>query len=305
MHVLAMHGHADRDRRQHQHRDADVPVGDAEREHDDQDDEAHAADAARRVRSLTHRTVGPARVGRDASPESARKSMAEIEAHAPFWRPRRRALRSPAGLRPTMSPCPNGPRPRPPLTGRFAAAFALAWAVHGTQMRKKTGIPYMAHVMTVCALALENGADEDVAIAALLHDAVEDSEDGDATHEVIEEQFGERVAGSSWPAATPSRSRAAEARLARAQGDVPPPPRADADADVLLVSACDKVHNAGRSSPTCAPTATPCGSGSPSPIRTLQLWYYTSVSEILKRRLPGPLTDELGGPRRGIEHAGA
>src|SRR5580693_9033209 len=82
----------------------------------------------------------------------------------------------------------------PPLTGRFAAAFALAFAVHGTQMRKKTGIPYMAHVMSVCALALENGADEDVAIAALLHDAVEDSEDGAATLQMIEAQFGSRVA---------------------------------------------------------------------------------------------------------------
>ena len=41
-------------------------------------------------------------------------------------------------------------------------------------MRKKTGIPYMAHVMTVCALSLEHGADEDVAMAALLHDTVEE-----------------------------------------------------------------------------------------------------------------------------------
>jgi len=181
-----------------------------------------------------------------------------------------RALRSTPGFTHNVA-VPERTQTAPPLTGRFAAGFALAWAVHGTQMRKKTGIPYMAHVMTVCALALENGADEDVAIAALLHDAVEDSDDGEVTHRVIEDQFGERVArivmACSDAVAVPGRPKPdwrerKETYLRHLE--------ADADADVLLVSACDKV---------------------PDP--EAQLWYYTSVLEILQRRLPGPLTDEL------------
>ena len=243
MHVLAMHRDADRDRRQHQHRDADVPVRDAEREDDRQDDEADAADAARRVRSLTDRTVGTPRVGRDACPESSREVDGRDRSA--------RAILAPAAPRASSRgsahnvPVPERIQTAPPLTGRFAAAFALAWAVHGTQLRKKTGIPYMAHVMSVCALALENGADEDVAIAALLHDAVEDSEDGEATHSVIEEQFGERVArivmACSDAVAVPGKPkpdwRERKETYLRHLDD-------EADDDVLLVSACDKVHNA-------------------------------------------------------------
>jgi (p)ppGpp synthase/HD superfamily hydrolase len=182
------------------------------------------------------------------------------------------------------------------LTDRFAAAFALAWAVHGTQMRKKTGIPYMAHVMTVCALSLEHGADEEVAMAALLHDTVEDSEDGEATHQVIKEQFGERVAGivmaCSDAVAVPGRPKPdwrvrKETYLRRLE--------ADDDADVLLVSACDKVHNARSILDDLRTEGDTVWQRFTVPDPRAQLWYYTSVAEILQRRLPGPLTDELAG----------
>jgi GTP pyrophosphokinase len=190
---------------------------------------------------------------------------------------------------------PDRTQTAPPLTGRFAAAFALAWAVHGNQWRKKTGIPYMAHVMSVAALALENGADEDVAMAALLHDTVEDSEDGEATYNVIQEQFGDRVArivlACSDAIAEPGKPkpdwRERKETYLRHLND-------DADADVLLVSACDKVHNA-RS------ILTDLGTDGDTVWQRFtvsdphaQLWYYRTVAEILQRRLPGPLTDELG-----------
>jgi (p)ppGpp synthase/HD superfamily hydrolase len=183
----------------------------------------------------------------------------------------------------------------PLLTGRFAAAFALAWAVHGNQWRKKTGIPYMAHVMSVAALALENGADEDVAMAALLHDTVEDSEDGAATLAVIEEQFGERVAGivlaCSDAIAEPGKPKRdwherKESYLRHLD--------ADADADVLLVSACDKVHNARSILTDLGTEGDVVWQRFTVSDPRAQLWYYTTVAEILQRRLPGPLTDELG-----------
>jgi (p)ppGpp synthase/HD superfamily hydrolase len=190
---------------------------------------------------------------------------------------------------------PERTQTAPPLTGRFAAAFALAWAVHGTQWRKKTGIPYMAHVMSVAALALENGADEDVAMAALLHDTVEDSEDGEATHQVIEDQFGERVArivmACSDAVAAPGQPKPEwherkEQYLRHLD--------ADADADVLLVSACDKVHNARSILTDLGIEGDIVWQRFTVSDPKAQLWYYTTVTEILQRRLPGPLTDELG-----------
>jgi (p)ppGpp synthase/HD superfamily hydrolase len=161
-------------------------------------------------------------------------------------------------------------------------------------MRKKTDVPYIAHVMSVSALALEHGTDEDVAIAALLHDAVEDSVDGAATHHVIQDQFGDRVAGivmaCSDAVAVPGQPKPEwhqrkEQYLRHLE--------ADADADVLLVSACDKVHNARSILADLRTEGDIVWQRFTVSDPKAQLWYYTSVVEILQRRLPGPLTDEL------------
>ena len=146
-------------------------------------------------------------------------------------------------------------------------------------MRKKTGIPYMAHVMSVCALALENGADEDVAIAALLHDAVEDSEDGEATHQVIDEQFGDRVArivmACSDAVAVPGKPkpdwRERKETYLRQLAD-------EADSDVLLVSACDKVHNARSIVTDLRTDGDAVWQRFTVTDPHAQLWYYTSVA---------------------------
>ncbi len=81
---------------------------------------------------------------------------------------------------------------RAPLTNRFEHALVYATQLHARQERKGTNIPYISHLLSVAALVLEDGGDEDEAIAALLHDAVED-QGGVATREVILQKFGERV----------------------------------------------------------------------------------------------------------------
>ncbi len=82
----------------------------------------------------------------------------------------------------------------PFLTDRFDDALAYASRIHREQQRKGSGIPYVSHLLAVAAVALENGADEDQAIAALLHDAVED-QGGLARLDDIRARFGDDVAG--------------------------------------------------------------------------------------------------------------
>jgi (p)ppGpp synthase/HD superfamily hydrolase len=80
----------------------------------------------------------------------------------------------------------------PLLTERFEEAFALACRLHRLHLRKSSSVPYLSHLMSVAALVLEDGGDEDEAIAALLHDALEDAAD-QITGEELERQFGPQV----------------------------------------------------------------------------------------------------------------
>ena len=125
------------------------------------------------------------------------------------------------------------------LTPRFASALAYAFEVHSGQERKGTDIPYVSHLLGVTAIALENGATEDEAMAALLHDAPEDA-GGAPILDEIRDRFGpavsDIVAGCSDTFETPKplwRKRK-EAYIAHLEG---------ASASVLLVSASDKLHN--------------------------------------------------------------
>lgn len=130
---------------------------------------------------------------------------------------------------------------RLPLLGpRFIDAFIFAADKHGSQTRKQTGIPYIAHLMSVAALVLENGGDEDQAIAALLHDVVEDC-GGQPVLEEVRRRFGTRVAhivesctDSDVNPKPPWRERK-ETYLKHLR---------HADSDIRLVSAADKLHNA-------------------------------------------------------------
>lgn len=79
------------------------------------------------------------------------------------------------------------------LTDRFDRAFAYVSLVHGGQRRRGTSAPYIAHLMAVSATVLEYGADEDVAVAALLHDTAED-QGGEPRLADIRSRFGDRVA---------------------------------------------------------------------------------------------------------------
>lgn len=83
--------------------------------------------------------------------------------------------------------------PDPTLSPRFERALVYATQLHRDQPKKGGRIPYVSHLLAVTAIVLEYGSTEDEAIAALLHDAVED-QGGSATQEAICSKFGEDVA---------------------------------------------------------------------------------------------------------------
>ncbi len=128
-----------------------------------------------------------------------------------------------------------------PLTPRFADALTYAERVHAGQGRKGTRVPYIAHPLGVASIALEHGANEDEAIAALLHDTIEDSPDPLLVKEDIRRRFGSAVAAivegcsdSETHPKPPWRERK-ERYLAHLPGASP---------SILLVSASDKLYNA-------------------------------------------------------------
>jgi GTP pyrophosphokinase len=128
-----------------------------------------------------------------------------------------------------------------PLSERFDQALAFAAELHRNQSRKGTKIPYVAHLLAVTALVLEHGGDEDEAVAALLHDAIEDQGRGGATRQEIRRRFGDRVveivAGCTDTDKDPKppwRERK-EKYLAHLRSASP---------SVRLVTAGDKLHNA-------------------------------------------------------------
>jgi GTP pyrophosphokinase len=123
---------------------------------------------------------------------------------------------------------------------RLIQALGVAAQLHAEQWRKGSEVPYLAHLLGTCSIALEYGADEDEAIAALLHDAIEDVEPaGDARAAVA--AFGERVLRIV-EGCTDTDEHPKPPWRARKEAYIDH--LADADASVLLVSAADKLHNA-------------------------------------------------------------
>ncbi|AFY44829.1 HD domain-containing protein [Nostoc sp. PCC 7107] len=78
------------------------------------------------------------------------------------------------------------------LTAKFESALVYATRLHANQTRKISGVPYISHLLSVAALVLEAGGSEAEAIAALLHDSIED-QGGKSTREEIRQRFGETV----------------------------------------------------------------------------------------------------------------
>lgn len=164
------------------------------------------------------------------------------------------------------------------LSNRFTEALTYATQLHADQVRKGSGVPYIAHLLGVASIALEYGANEDEAIAALLHDAVEDR-GGAATREEIRRRFGDAVTAivdgctDAETIPKPPWRQRKEAYIAH----IP-----TASPSVILVSAADKLHNARsilHDYRLLGESVWQCFKGG----KEGSLWYYRAVLEALRQ----------------------
>lgn len=174
------------------------------------------------------------------------------------------------------------------LTARFGEALVYAAELHKNQVRKGTTIPYVAHLLSVAGIVIEYGGTEDEAIAALLHDAVED-QGGAPTADAIRSHFGEAVldivmgCSDSEGEPKPLWNERKEAYLAHI---------GPASGSVRLVSAADKVHNA-RSILMDYRTEGEALWSRFNGGKEGTLWYYRSLVPIFQSAGPVSLGDEL------------
>jgi len=191
-----------------------------------------------------------------------------------------------------------------PLSIRFDHALLFAAQVHRNQGRKKSGVPYISHLLGVAAIVLDYGGDEDMGIAALLHDAAEDH-GGKAMLAVISQMFGPRVAkivdgctdsygdeGKNKPKWYPRKLR----YIRRMRHE---------DADTRFVSAADKLYNA-RAVLRDVRQYGDSAFGSFSAPKAKVLWYYRSL--VREYRAAGvthqlkPLLDDYDRVVTELEH---
>jgi len=191
-----------------------------------------------------------------------------------------------------------------PLTTRFDHALLFAAQVHRDQDRKKSGIPYLSHLLGVASIVMDYGGDEDMAIAALLHDAVEDH-GGRPMLNVIEQIFGPRVAKivdgcTDSYVEDPKKKEPWEKRKVRYLHRV-----RHEDAETRFVSAADKLYNVRAVLRDLRYDGEIAFSRFSAP-KAKTLWYYRSL--VREYRLGGvthrlkPLVDDLDRVVTEVEH---
>lgn len=183
------------------------------------------------------------------------------------------------------------PEAKPLLSDRFFAAAALANELHGGQRRLGTEIPYAAHLMIVAGLVLEAGGDETQAIAALLHDSVEDG-GGRAVLKRIRADFGSEVAAiveACSDSLDPGDARSWRERKAAYLAHLPE----ITDEGVLRVVLADKVHNARSIVRDYRVEGEALWERFPNKTIADQLWYYRALVAFFITSNAGPLVEDL------------
>lgn len=204
----------------------------------------------------------------------------------------------------TITPAVGGGGPATMLDERFVAALGYTARVHREQTRRNR--PYVAHLLRVAGLVLEDGGSEDEAIAALLHDAVED-QGGWGRLRDIRRHYGDEVADIV-ASCTDNLDEPELDWHMRKQHYIEHLPEASSSA--LRVSLADKVDNVrgilhdmnaqGRSASSLS-----CGAEAGLDERrdaAEVCWYYAALARMFGLLMPGPRADELSALVAELEH---
>jgi (p)ppGpp synthase/HD superfamily hydrolase len=173
-------------------------------------------------------------------------------------------------------------------TQRFQAALIYALQFHADQKRKGTTIPYISHLLAVAALVLEDGGSEDEAIAALLHDAIED-QGGEPIRQEIRRRFGDKVVGIV-NGCTDTDQTPKPPWLERKKRYLEH--LRDANSEILRVSAADKLHNS-RSVLSDLRRHGDVVWARFNGGRDGTLWYYRQLVQVFRERCTSSLVEEL------------
>lgn len=172
------------------------------------------------------------------------------------------------------------------ISQRLLKAVNAAALAHDGHYRKGTRIPYISHLMGVMAIAATVTDDEDVLIACLLHDTIEDVPEKYGASQIAED-FGPRILGivqGVTKSELPTWQERSDAYLAHL--------RDEASRESVLVSLCDKMHNLmsilADHDELGEELWTRFNSG-----KERQQWWYRSIRDVASERLPGnPLVAE-------------
>ncbi len=168
-------------------------------------------------------------------------------------------------------------------------ALVIAAQAHKEQLRKGTAIPYIVHPTHVAMVLLKYQFPEEVVVAAVLHDVVEDT---DIPLSQISAEFGAAVARLV-DAVSEKKTEGGALRSWRERKQEKIAQLAAGDSLIAAVKAADALHNCHamlRDLEEQGATLWSKFRGSSAD----QLWYYTSLAAITRRLLGGhPICDEL------------
>ncbi|MCA0444000.1 HD domain-containing protein [Corynebacterium amycolatum] len=173
-------------------------------------------------------------------------------------------------------------------SSRLMRGIATASRAHDGHYRKGSGVPYISHPMSVMSIAASVTNDEDVLLAALFHDILEDVPENYSRAE-MEDEFGPRVVeiveGVTKDSSLPSWQERADAYLEQLS---------HGSEESLIVAAADKFHNLSQTLEDLERDGHALWERFRS-TPSQQLWWYTSVRNVIAERLPDlPLLADLG-----------
>ncbi len=167
---------------------------------------------------------------------------------------------------------------------RIFSAIEFAAHAHAGKFRKGTKIPYIIHPLSVAKILIERGCSENLAIAGVLHDTVEDTP---VTLRQIQDRFGAAIADLVRGVSEPDKSKSWEERKQHTIECLQTAPM-----DVLLLSCADKLDNIRSIREDLARSGESVWKRFKRP-REQQEWYYRSLAQVFCGRAQGEPSSSL------------